>query len=161
MNTIAKILLYLAKILNFWFIIIPINLNIIATLAYIGILYLSYGTADMGEVRAIVGEGSSMHIFLGLFICIPTLISFFAFVAPQNDSMSKGFNGSIDSAIAHRNMMMNYSNPTESYNIMKKTGHLDIIRNGSGQAFKNAKMGFDATVGNKGPASIYNDLMDK
>lgn len=160
MNTIAKILLYLAKALNYWFIVIPINLNLIAILAYVGILYISFGTVDMGEIRSVVGDGSFMHIFLGIFICIPTLVSFFSFLSPKNN-ISSGFNNSIDSAIAHRNMMMNHSSPVEAYEIMKKTGHLDVIKSGSDSVFREAKMGFDATVGNNGPASIYNDLMNK
>jgi len=159
MNTIAKILLYLAKALNAWFIIIPINFNIFAFLAYLGVLYFSYGTVDMGEVRRIVGDGSLMHSFLAIFICIPALISFFSFIAPDDLEVGNDINGSLNSAIAHRNMMMSGASPKEAYNIMKKTGHLDMMNNG-GSAFKNAKLGFDATVGNNGPASIYKDLMD-
>lgn len=161
MNTIVKILLYLAKALNYWFIVIPINLNILATLSYIGILYLMFGTANMQEIQRIFDGGGILYNLVGFVFVIPSLLSFFSFLSPEFE-IGNRFNGALNSAIAHRNNMMYNTDPKSAYNIMKKTSHLDMMAsNSDNSAFNNAKMGFNAEVGNDSPSSIYNNLMNK
>lgn len=157
MNTIVKILLYLAKILNAWVLVIPAKLNIIATFIYFGIIYLFFGTFDMNEVLKIIGEGGVAHVLLVIFACVPILVSFVAFMSPEF-SVGSNINDNIDSVLNHRNNMMRNSSTKDAYNAMKKTAHLDVIKSSPG--FRDAVIGFNASVGKDGPTDIYNDLVN-
>ena len=157
MNTIIKILVYLAKIINGWMFVIPAKLNILSTIAYIGILYFFYGTADMVEIRHIVGNGSLMHVFLGVFICVPALWGFANFMAPIGN-VGDNIDGHLNDVLTHRNNMIANSSSKDAYNIMKKTAHLDVMK--SSPVFRDAVIGFNATVAKDGPTEIYKDIMD-
>jgi len=158
MNTIVKIFLYLAKALNAWVFTIPAQLNIVASLMYIGIMYLFFGTPYMTEILKIVGAGGVAHVLLIIFLGIPMLVSFASLMSPEFNAGSE-INRNIDSLIAHRNNMMRNTPSKEAYNIMKNTAHLDVMKSSSD--FTDAVKGFNATVGKDGTSKIYNDLMNK
>ena len=156
MNTIVKILLYLAKLVNAWVFTIPAKFNILASIMYIGIMYLFFGTPYMNEIIKIVGEGGVAHVLLVVFLGVPFLISFASIMAPEFD-LGNNINRNLDSLFVHRNNMMRNSSAGDAYEIMKNTAHLDVMR--SSPEFRDAVIGFDATVGKEGTSKIYNDLM--
>jgi hypothetical protein len=55
--------------------------------------------------------------------------------------------------------MMAHGSSEKAYKIMKKTSHLDVMK--SSPEFKDAVIGFNATVGKDGPSKAYKDLMGK
>jgi hypothetical protein len=156
MNTIIKILLYLVKILNTWVFVIPINFNILSTAFCFGTMYLLFGTISMHDLECNWFGQVAVFILLG----VPALMGVFSFLTPEFDEAGNGLNNSLNSAIAHRNMMMNHADPKTAYNIMKKTSHLDMMANNSNSsAFNNAKKGFNAESGIDSPSRVYENLM--
>lgn len=158
MNTLVKIFLYLIKILNAWIFIIPSKLELVATIIYFGIMYLIFGTASMAELKYHVLEGNWFaQAAVWLLLGLP---AFWGFASYMHDtsSVGGGVNNGLDQLIAHRNNMMNHAAPKDAYKIAKKTSHLDLINSGS--SYKNAVLGFNATVGKDGPSKAYKDIMN-
>ena len=161
MKTVKNILIFILKVIMYWFYIIPINFTIIAFAAYNIIIYLIFGTLDPKGIEYIL-ESNGISMFLGFVLPfgIPYIISFFTMFS---DSSNRANTDILDSVIAHRNNIMSHKSDKEAYIIYKKTGNLDMMKSGvevGNATFNKAVTGFNATVGISNPAKVYKDLMD-
>jgi hypothetical protein len=158
MNTVVKILLYLAKMLNLWIFVIPMKLTLFATFINLGIMYLIFGTASMGEIKYHILDGNLIgQLAVWILLGLPAFMGFVHMMAPT--AIGSNINDNLNGLISHRNNMMNHASSKEAYEIMKKTAHLDVIS--SRPEFKNAVMGFNATVGKDSTSKAYKDMMGK
>lgn len=162
MNTFIKIIAYILKFLNFWVFVFPMKYEIIATFIYIGIMYLLFGTAYMGDLSSETGPYAISYfgqVMVFIFFGLPSLIGFFSWLSGGSSSSENSASNHLDNVIAHRDMMMRHSSPKDSYEIMKKTAHLDVMK--SNPKFNDAINGFNATTGITSPSKTYRELMKK
>lgn len=158
MNTILKLFLYLLKFLNFWILIVPERFKLLATFINFGIMHLMFGSSNLMYIKFHILADNDVAMFaVGILLGIPAFLGFAFFMAPI--APGSNINENINSLISHRNNMMHQASPAKAYEIMKKTSHLDVIT--SSPEFKNAVLGFNATVGKDGPSKAYNDMVNK
>ena len=161
MKAIKNILLVIAKVLMYWFYIIPFNLTIIAFLGYNLAIYLIFGAIDPKVIQEVC-EANGVSMFVGFWIpfAIPYIISFFRMFG---DSTNQANTDSLDKVLEHRDQMMAHKDDKEAYNIYNKTAHLDVMKAGANSGdptFAKAVTGFNATVGNSNPVKVYKVFME-
>jgi len=161
MNTIKNILLTIAKVLMYWFYVIPFNLTIIAFIGYNLMIYFIFGAIDPKVIQSVL-EDNGIGMTLGFLLPfgIPYFISFFRMFG---DSENRADTNSLDRVIAHRDNIMSHKDDKEAFNIYQKTANLDVMRDGAksgSPVFKKAVTGFNATVGNSNPAKVYKGFMN-
>lgn len=160
MKIIKNILLAIAKILMYWYYVIPFNLTIIAFIGYNLMIYLIYGAIDPKIIKEVL-ESYNISFFVGFVL--PFGIPYILSVVRLFDSSGSTANADIlDGTITHRNMMISHKDDKEAYEIFKKTAHLDVMKSEKDSGmFSKAVRGFKADVGNRAPHNIYKDFMDK
>jgi hypothetical protein len=163
MNTLVKILIYIAKFLNQWFFKIPLKLNILSLFIYIPMMFFVFGATSVEEVKIASREMGIMGHLLSIIFALPVIIAFASFMSFEKiEGVTSVVDNSLQAALVHRNNMMANKSPKEAYQILKDTAHLDVMASNSGNsAFENAKLGFNATVGRHGPTKVYDDLTNK
>lgn len=158
MNTIAKILLYLAKALNYWFLVIPIRFSFIAFIGYNTLIYFIAGSFDVRLAEKVVNEFGINSVWLVFGLGLPYFISFFSMFAVTRKSSEN--TSSLDKAIEYRNGQMSVKTDKEAFEIYKKTTLLDVMKaNKDEYAYKQAIKGFNATSGNDTPQKVLRDYM--
>jgi len=162
MNAIKNLLLAIAKVLMYWFYVIPFNLTIIAFIGYNVMIYLIFGAIDPKVIQEVC-EANGVSMTLGFFLPfgIPYFISFFRMFG---ESENRANTDILDRTLAHRDNIMSHKDDKEAFEIYQKTAGLDMMKAGAStgnSTFKKAVTGFNATVGNSNPAKVYKGLMDK
>lgn len=159
MNTIAKILLYLVKILNYWFLVIPMKMSLFAFIGYNLIILGVFGAIDMGVVKDALDLSNINHAWFNILIGFPYFISFYSMFAGANTSTG-GLTSSLDRAIDYRNGQMSVKSDKDAFELYKKTANLDVMKANQGShAYSKAIKGFNATSGNDSPQKVLKDYL--
>lgn len=161
MNLIKNILLTIAKVLMYWFYVIPFNFTVIAFAGYNLMIYLIFGAIDPKVIQEVCEANDvSMTLAFWLPFAVPYFISLFRMFG---DSSNRANTDILDDTIAHRNRVMSIKTDKEAFDIYKKTAVLDVMKAGATNGdptFERAVTGFRATVRNDNPAGVYKGLMD-
>lgn len=156
MKVLKGILVFLLKVLMYWFYIIPFNFHIIALAGYMLLFKVLYG-GWQGYIVERACEDYGVSYFWGCFVpfAVPFFIAFFRLFTIGNNT-NRASTSALDNAIEHRNRMMNHKSDKEAYEIFQKTSSLDVMKNSN--AFDNAVRGFNAEYGNSSPSKIFDDF---
>lgn len=150
--------LLLLKILNWWFLKIPIRFSILALLGYCGLFFLLFGTMNLPKVENIL---ESIHLPKKSWMIIggPMFISFVALFVGGKGSKNVS---SLDKVVQFRNGQMGISSDKKASEILQKTSELDAMQNNKdSEVYNKAKRGFEARFGTSSPATAFKELMDK
>ena len=122
-----------------------------------GIFQLIYGTINTHDITHYL-RFNDMSVMFYHFIPfgIPTFVAFFRFMRGFVDPSGKS---TLDNVIEHRNNVMSHVSASEASEILKKTSHLDLMKNNQHiNAFKNASKGFEAEVGTSSASKTLRKL---
>lgn len=160
-----RIFLWLLKVLNFWFFVIPSRFTLLLIAVYMVVSYLILGDWGMVGVRNTFDYGTAPYYLYLLFVGFPM---FWAFICAWSDAKmtSAGFSGQVNTAlnnaIAYRNGQMSNKKAQEAFKIFKDTAHLDLMKANQGNShFDKAMSGFRADFGNKTPQEAFDAFTKK
>lgn len=162
---IWRIFLWVLKVLNYWFFVIPGRFSLLVLFGYNFAIYLYFGKWSVGAIQDYYGFGTTSLFLFNLFIVFPM---FWAFLSCWTAAKmtSAGFSGQINTAlnnaIAYRNAQLSNKTAKEAFSIYKDTCHLDLIKANQGTPqFDKAMQGFNAEFGNKTPQETLNAFTKK
>lgn len=162
---VYRIFLWLLKILNYWFFVIPARFTVLLIAVFMVVSYLILGDWGLVGVRKTFGYDTTPYNLYLFFVGFPM---FWAFICAWSDAKmtSAGFSGQINTAlnnaIAYRNGQMSNKTAQGAFKVYKDTAHLDLMKaNQCNPHFDKAMSGFRADFGNKTPQEAFNAFTQK